>query len=101
LGLEGSLLEHLIDPARSRPDDPLNRIAGFVDGFLWAKEDHLGQADPLADELFHWLIQERGERSSAGWWTRLAAECGGDQVAAVRKLRDLIVELLRRKGELT
>ena len=100
MGIKGSLLEHLTDPARSLADDPLNRIAGFVDGFLWAKEDHLGVADPLAREFFHWLIQERGERSSAGWWTRLAAECGGDQVAAVRKLRDLIIDFLRRKGEL-
>jgi len=100
VGLKGSLLEYLIDPDRSLARDPMNRLAGFVFGFSFAQEDHCGVKDPLANEFFHWFYHERGERSSEGFWTRLSRECEGDQVAAARKLRELAIDFLRRKGEL-
>lgn len=92
-----SLLEHLLEPERSLPSDPLDRLAGFADGF-WAARYHLGAADPLAEEFFRQLEHERGDKSTAGWWAKLARECGGDQVAAAQKLRELIVEFLRRQS---
>jgi hypothetical protein len=91
-----SLLESLLEPERSSPSDPLSRLAGFADGF-WAARYHLGAADPIAEEFFHGLDHERGEKSTAGWWTKLSHECGGDQVAAAQKLRELITEFLRRE----
>jgi len=91
-----SLLEYLLEPERGLPRDPLDRLAGFADGF-WAARYHIGAADPLAEEFFHWLDHERGEKSTAGWWTKLSRECGGDQVAAAQKLRELIAEFLRRQ----
>lgn len=95
MGDRRSLLEHLLDPGRSGLSDPLDRLAGFADGF-WAARYHLGAADPLAEEFFRQFEHERGERSTAGWWAKLARESGGDQATAAQKLRELITEFLRQ-----
>ena len=90
-----SLLEYLLEANRGLRADPLSRLAGFADGF-WAARYHLGAADPLSEAFFRSLDQ-RGERSTAGWWAKLSQECGGDQAEAVQKLRALISEFLRHE----
>jgi len=98
MGVKGSLLEHLIEMRRTLgAEQGLSRLAGFVDGFT-AAQIHLGASDPAAREFFLWLRDVRGEFPPEGWKVKLSRDCGGDEVAAVRRFLDLVVEFVRLKG---
>jgi len=91
----GSLLGHLLDPRLTQEDEPLIRLAGFIDGFTTAQV-HMGVADPAADEFFSWLYG-KWERSSEGWQKKLSRELGGDQRSAVEKFQELLAEFVEHK----
>jgi len=51
--------------------------------------------DPPARDFFLWLRDVRGDFPPEGWEAKLIRDCGGDEIAAIRRLRDRIAEFLR------
>jgi len=101
--IAGTLFEGLLDMRKwfgqdfnsHLPELRLSRLAGYIDGYLTAR-NRFGSPDALANEFFAWLRQQ-GDDPPGGWEEKLRRDLDGNEKAAIGKFLGLAADFLRLK----